>query len=527
MTKLPDNESTRLGVLASYNILDTPRESDFDDIVEIASALVDVPIAYISFIDETRLWFKSSKGFRLDEIPRPVTYCQFVVADDRPILIEDTLTDTKVTPMVHGDSGPPAIGMPGYEKPVRFYLGVPLRAREGVVLGTLCVLDYVPRSLAPQRVDLLEKLARQVMKQLDLRRVAALLKDESETFLHLFDTAPAPLLLTEDGEIVRANRAFASLLKTEEPGQLFGMNVSTLFPDGSVRNAGDDAVVKTILVSGERRISVSLRRSTLVRSGSSYELLGVIDLTDRNEKERMLREQRTQAENANRIKDSFLSLVSHDLKSPLSGILTVLDLLASAGDRVSEEYKERAIRDMRSSAALLVEMINQLLNIHRLQTGSIEVYREPVNVAETATRIYTSLAKQIEDKALRTTVDSRDVGPLLADPGLFREALFNLISNAVKFSPVGGQIVVRVERNRVTVEDEGEGVSPEDVPGLFRQDVKTSRPGTQGEPGTGLGLPLTMDIMRAHGGTVLLEPGPPTRFVLDFSRSKDTDDGRP
>lgn len=511
MTPVPDNEATRLSVLESYRIIETPRESDFDDIVAIAAALVEVPIAYISFIDATRLWFKSAKGFELDEVPRPVTYCQFVISDDRPVLIEDTLTDTRVAPLVHGDSGPPRIGFPGEEKPVRFYLGVPLRVREGVVLGTLCVLDYEPRTLSDQRIQLLEKLSGQITRQLELRRTAAYLKEEGETFSRLFDTAPTPLLLSHSGRIVRVNRSFAALLHRDDPHELDGTRLRDLLPEPSA--VRDDVT----LFDGERQIPVSLRRSTLVRSGESYDLLGVIDLTDRVEKERVLRDQRTQAENANRIKDSFLSLVSHDLKSPLSGILTVLDLLASAGDRVSEEYRERAIRDMRSSAALLVEMINQLLNIHRLQTGAIEVYREPVNVAETATRIFTSLAKQIDDKGLRTEVDARAVEPLFADPGLFREALFNLVSNAVKFSPQGGRIVVRVERHRVTVEDEGAGVPEADVPGLFRHEVKTSRPGTMGEPGTGLGLPLTMDIMRAHGGTVRLEPDAPTRFVLDFS----------
>lgn len=530
MQRVPQNESTRLDVLERYNILDTPREADYDDIVDVAAAIAEAPIAYISFIDSTRMWFKSARGFELKEIPRPSTYCQFVVADDQAIVIEDTLTDRSVAPLVHGESGPPLMGMPGHERPVRFYVGVPLRAHESAVLGTLCVLDYEPRSLRPGRLELLEKLARQVTRQLDLRRAAAELKEEGETFSRLFDTAPAPLLLAFEGAIVRANRAFATLLSRENSRGLEGERLEGLFPEVGERymrpfvEARDGEIVadnacETIVDDGGRRIPVMLRRSILTRRGRTYELLGVIDLSDRVEKERILREQRTQAENANRIKDSFLSLVSHDLKSPLSGILTVLDLLTSAGDRVSEEYKEQAIRDMRSSAALLVEMINQLLNIHRLQTGSIEVYREQVNVADTATRIFTSLTKQIKDKNLRTKVEAADSATILADPGLLREALFNLVSNAVKFSPVGGRITVYVDGYRVAVEDEGAGVPPGDIPDLFKHEVKTSRPGTFDEPGTGLGLPLTMDIMRAHGGTVRLEPGAATRFVLDFDEA--------
>ncbi len=519
MRRLPDNEEARLAVLQQYQILDSPRESDYDDIADLAAAVADVPVAYISFIDDARLWFKSLHGFEAGDFPRPATYCQFVIADDRPIQIEDTRTDQEIVPLINPDGVLPRIGRPGEEQEVRFYLGLPLRNAEGFALGTLCVLDYVPRRIDDNRRLLLEKLANQVTRQLELRRMALRLKTEGETFSRLFDTAPAPLLLTLDGEIVRANHAFSSLIGYDDGDSLNGRPVSDII-DADL--PVDGAVARMTIIDGDTKIPVATRCSVLNREGKTYELLGFIDLTDRLEKERVLYDQRVQAENANRIKDSFLSLVSHDLKSPLSGILTVLDLLTSAGDRVSEDYKERAMRDMRSSAALLVEMINQLLNIHRLQTGRIELYREPVNAAETATRIFTSLAKQIADKRLSNNVTVTGQATLYADPGLFREALFNLISNAVKFSPEGGTIHVEIGEGRVSVSDDGAGVPGEDVAGLFRHEVKTSRPGTYDEPGTGLGLPLTMDIMTAHGGAVRYEEGTPTRFVLDFAVSAET-----
>jgi signal transduction histidine kinase len=249
------------------------------------------------------------------------------------------------------------------------------------------------------------------------------------------------------------------------------------------------------------------------------DLIAIVDITDRKEKERVLQEQQIRAVNAGRIKDTFLSLVSHDLRSPLSGIFTMLDLLARSSEEFSREELDEAIHDMRASAAVLVEMINQLLNIDRLQSGRVDLEIDDVDLRKSIEQVLLTLTSQIKEKGIVPVVEVPPGAVIRADPGLLREAVFNLVSNAIKFSPDCGRIVFRHGNGWISVEDEGPGVPEEFRADLFRHEVKTSLPGSRGEPGTGLGMPLVADIMEAHGGHIEIDDGytAGARFVLTFA----------
>ncbi|WP_344695923.1 sensor histidine kinase [Sphingomonas rosea] len=153
----------RLGVLRSYNILDTPRERDFDDIVTLAARLCDVPVSLVSLVDADRQWFKAEVGLGCSETPLESSICAHVIRENDFVEIPDTHADerTRDNPLCAGEDG------------MRFYAGALLRTAAGVPLGTLCVLDRKPRTLTPLQRDALEVLARQVMTQIELRQVIA------------------------------------------------------------------------------------------------------------------------------------------------------------------------------------------------------------------------------------------------------------------------------------------------------------------------------------------------------------------
>ncbi|MDA3949142.1 MAG: GAF domain-containing sensor histidine kinase [Spirochaeta sp.] len=500
-------QNRRLSELERYEIIGTPAEKEFDDVAEIAAYLAGTTMAYVSFIDSTHLWFKATHGFEANTVPREQTYCQFVVADERPIAIPDTREESTYVP----DQ------LEGLGEQIRFYVGVPLRSRSGMVLGTLCTVDDQPRDVPDSLIPMLEKLAGQISAQLEVRRTNRMLLEERDTFSTLFEAAPAPLILAEGGGIVRCNFAFADLVTDGDTESLEGVSLNRFLSEVPTHPGTTVETELENTVGGRTAIIVSLTR--LHRDQRTYDLVALTDISDRKEKEHVLREQRLAAENANRIKDTFLSLVSHDLRSPLSGISTMLELLDKAGNTFSPEEWKTAIRDLRESAAVLVEMINQLLNIHRLQSGRLEVLREDTAVEMIAQQVVLSLGKQIKDKDLTVTIDIPREFTLDADIGLFREALFNLVSNSIKFSSPGGEIrITREGDEAIVVEDEGTGVPEEDRDDLFRHEVKTSRLGTDGERGTGLGLPLVADIMRAHGGQITYdeEYRNGARFVLNF-----------
>ncbi len=156
-------EEYRLAALRHYGILDTPREADFDDVVEVASAICGTPISVINLIDQGRQWFKAEVGLGVRETPIDSSICAHAILQPGLFVIPDTTQDPRFAdnPLVTGDPY------------LRFYAGALLETPEGFPLGTVCVLDYKPRELDETQKAFLRLMARQVMKLLELRRINA------------------------------------------------------------------------------------------------------------------------------------------------------------------------------------------------------------------------------------------------------------------------------------------------------------------------------------------------------------------
>ena len=156
----PANELERLAALQQCKILDTVSEPAFDDITQIAAYLCQTPIALVSLIDRDRQWFKSRVGVAVAETDRKLAFCTHAILQDDILIVPDTLEDTRFSdsPLTTGDPH------------IRFYAGVPLITSEGYALGTLCVIDRVPRQISAAQIQALKALARQVMVQIELRR---------------------------------------------------------------------------------------------------------------------------------------------------------------------------------------------------------------------------------------------------------------------------------------------------------------------------------------------------------------------
>ncbi len=162
-TNNPGNaeEASRLAVLQRYDILDTPRESAFDDISRLAAHICQAPIALISLVDKDRQWFKSEVGAGVRETPLETSVCAYAIRQRDLFVVPDLRADERFKNYALV-TGPPH---------VRFYAGAVLESPDGHALGTLCVLDYMPRILSAQQAEALRTLARQVMNQLELRNL--------------------------------------------------------------------------------------------------------------------------------------------------------------------------------------------------------------------------------------------------------------------------------------------------------------------------------------------------------------------
>lgn len=211
------------------------------------------------------------------------------------------------------------------------------------------------------------------------------------------------------------------------------------------------------------------------------------------------------AEDATKLKDKFVALVSHDLRSPFGAIIGFLDMLLDDPD-MEGELRNSLLTRIRRSAGALLDLIDGLLNISRLKTGSMRPIKSALMARSMTDDMFARVAPQAEQKGVALVNDIPSDMRLLADRHLFHELLANLISNAVKFSGKGGVITVFSPKpGAISVKDNGAGIKSEILPNLFRSDIKTTTVGTAGERGTGLGLPYCHDIVKAHGGELTVE----------------------
>ena len=155
-------EARRLEALRQYNILDTPAEQAYDDITALAAFICDAPIALVSLVARDRQWFKSKVGIEVSETGRDVSFCAHAILDKIPLVVSDALEDDRFV------NNPLVTCAPN----IRFYAGIPLITPSGEAIGTLCVIDHQPRSLSDKQLQTLEALARQVVMQLELKRVS-------------------------------------------------------------------------------------------------------------------------------------------------------------------------------------------------------------------------------------------------------------------------------------------------------------------------------------------------------------------
>ena len=161
-------EIKRLENLYKYEILDTPADGDFDEITSLAAKIFNVPVAIITLVDTDRIWFKSSYGLDIDEIPRDPGLCSSAIMADDIYIVENAKIDSRTlaNPLVAGLMG------------LQFYAAAPLKSLDGYNLGTFCIIDRIPRKLDARESSMLRKLSRIVMDQVELRLQSRLMIKE-------------------------------------------------------------------------------------------------------------------------------------------------------------------------------------------------------------------------------------------------------------------------------------------------------------------------------------------------------------
>src|SRR5262249_31348096 len=231
------------------------------------------------------------------------------------------------------------------------------------------------------------------------------------------------------------------------------------------------------------------------------------------ERDRLLareRDARSEAEEANRLKDEFLATISHELRSPLNAILGWARLLRDSKGK--EEPLESSLEIIGRNLQSQARLIEDLLDVSRIVSGKLSVQMRAVTLNSTTQGVVADMRPAAEAKGIDLRLKEDEEIKLLGDADRLQQVVWNLLSNAIKFTPEGGRIEVRLkrvgERAELQVSDTGRGVSPEFLPYVFDRFRQATRTDARSRAGLGLGLTIVKYIVEAHDGSVTAEsPG--------------------
>jgi PAS domain S-box-containing protein len=363
----------------------------------------------------------------------------------------------------------------------------------------------------------------------DLRRANEELRQSQEVYRQMFEFNQAVKLLIdpETGTIVDANSAAANFYgyPLEHLKRMSVQDLDTLTQQQvmvalqqTVRDRQGHWFFRHQLACGELR-DVEVYYSLLNLQGKQMLHSIVHDITDRKRAEEQLRlsNERISLANAElaraaRLKDEFLASMSHELRTPLNAVLGLSEALQEEVYGPLTERQRRSLVSIEQSGKHLLALINDILDLSKIESGKMELQRVPASIRELCTASLAFVQQDANQRNIKLHCEiPADIGEVEFDERRMRQALINLLSNAVKFTPDGGEVTVKVESDRahsilqISVIDTGIGIAPENMERLFQPFVQLDSSLTRRYAGTGLGLSLVRRIMELHGGSITLD----------------------
>ena len=556
-SRLSEEEVARLAALEDCHVLDTSPEELFDQTARLAAYLCGTPIGLIGFIDATRQWFKSRVGWDYPEIPREDSICGQTILQRDLLVIADTAMDER---FFNG----PMVTRAG----IRFYAGAPLLTKEGYALGTLCVMDRLPRELPAAHRDALLILARLASAQLEVRRGAKpsapgddkpslieestvvdisehkradeALRDSQERLLGIISSAmDAIITVDNDQKIIVFNRAAEKIFRcpaTEAIGQTIDRFIPRKFRDAHrehIRSFGQTGVSSRSLESPGTLMAVRADgedfpvEATISQVKTGAERLYTVILRDISMRKRT-EDELHQAQKMEAV-GHLAGGIAHEFNNYLGIIMGYSDLMAQ-GEIENEELRLH-LAEIKGASQKAASLTRQLLAFSRKQLIEPTVLDLNASVWET----HKLLRRLIPANIDVIPVLHPDLGKVKADPAQVQQILINLVVNARDAMPQGGKIsietsevvldeefasryfeVVTGDYVMLSVTDTGEGMDAETLAHIFEPFFTTKKTGR----GTGLGLSTTYGIVKQSGGhiTIASVQGRGTTFRIYFPK---------
>ena len=345
-------------------------------------------------------------------------------------------------------------------------------------------------------------------------------EDQVARFRAILEAAPDSMIIVgKDGKIILVNAQTLALFGYQRE-ELIGQRIEILIPQRfraghpekrngyahspKTRPMGAGLDLYALRKDGtEFPAEISL--SPMETSEGTFVTAAIRDISERK---RQLEDQNRRMQEANRLKSEFLANMSHELRTPLNAIIGFSELMyhEKVGP-VSPDHKEY-LGDILTSARHLLQLINDVLDITKVEAGKMEFRLEVIDLAKVAGEVKDILRGMAGSKKIQIEIQIDDSLPkVVLDSSKLKQVLYNYLSNAIKFSPEEGRIVIRFKPEgsyqfRLEVEDDGIGIDPNDIHKLFIEFQQLDAGTAKKYAGTGLGLALTKRIVEAQGGTV-------------------------
>jgi signal transduction histidine kinase len=512
-----DNELNRLLALRQYNILDTPTEKDFDDIVFVASQICGVPISLISLIDSDRQWFKSKIGIDAAETSRKIAFCDHAIRGNQTFIVEDTHKDDrfKDNPLVKSDPK------------IRFYAGALLTTADGYNIGTLCVIDQKPIQLTSVQLQSLEALARQVVSLFELRRKLQIENDLNHKIIEnkitldsFFNTCPLMMGIVEvkDGKIIHVadNSATAEFLKFPKkikypvPADQLGTpedHIKTWLDHYKKAEQTKAPVYFNYVHKGRNLKAIVNLISHLKNQPPKFSFV-VMDETDQIKAQEESEIQKAKIIHGSRLTalGEMAGSIAHEINNPLAVIKASSQLLDIELKREKMALSPKVFESIKRIDTTVDRISKIVKGLRSFARDGESDPMQPVNlglvVTEALDLSQTRFKSHGIDINYQPAVDNYIVHGRAVE---LAQVIINILNNAhdAALESTEKFVQIKLESDSTSafliVEDSGPGI-PSSIIGKVMDPFFTTKPIGQG---TGLGLSISKGIIECHGGEII------------------------
>jgi PAS domain S-box-containing protein len=387
--------------------------------------------------------------------------------------------------------------------------------------GSIIPVQAIPRRLVWEGQH---SLQRTYIDLTERKRTEEALRHSEERYRKLVDLSTDAIYVHKMGRIVLINPAGVKVFGAASPDQVIGMSpLELVHPDDRhdvaerMKSTAREGTITAFQEQRRFRIDgtefwAEVAAVAMEWEGERGAIVVVRDITSQKEAAAIMSEAKNAADLANRAKSEFLANMSHELRTPLNAIIGFSDMIRSQalGPVGSPKYLEYG-KDINSSGMHLLELINDILDLSKIEAGKHELHEQEIDVHRVLRSCFTLVKERaaIQGVKIESNVEE-DAPPLFADERNLKQIFLNLMTNAIKFTPAGGTVSVSIWSNRdegyvFQFADTGIGIAPDDIPKALASFGQVESELAVAHQGTGLGLPLTKSLVELHGGSFDLE----------------------